>query len=210
MKTVYFLRHGECESNVTNAPYKGKDAKLTAKGISDTEKITRCLQNIAFDSIISSSSLRARDTAEIINRDRGLSVTITDLFVEREHPSELLGVAHEDDRFIQVKQKVGAAFRNYERYSDEENFTDLSRRAEKFKHVLENEHGETILVVGHGKFTKFFLAYLCFGKELNTDIFIHIDEFMASRNLGLSETIYDEQHSRWKLRQWNANLRIGL
>lgn len=209
MKTIYFLRHGECESNVTDAPYKGKDAELTTKGVDDAQEIALCLQNVKFDSIISSSSSRARDTAEIMNRDRGLSIKITDLFVEREHPSELLGVTHEDDRFSPIKQKVKAAFRKHERYSDEETFADLSNRAEKFKNVLKNEDGGTILVVGHGKFTKFFLAYLCFGKEFNTDIFIHLDEFMASRNLGLSEATYDEKNNRWRLRQWNANLRVG-
>jgi broad specificity phosphatase PhoE len=210
MKTIYFLRHGECESNVRNAPYKGKNAKLTAKGVQDTQKLTLCLQNIKFDSIISSSSSRAKDTAEIVNRDRGLSVKITELFVEREHPSELLGVTHEDERFGQVKQKVKASFRKHERYSDEETFADLSNRAKKFKSILESEDGGTILVVGHGKFTKFFLSYLCFGNDLNTDIFIHLDEFMTSRNLGLSEATYDEKSNRWRLQQWNANLRIGL
>ncbi|MEY3784407.1 MAG: hypothetical protein RLZZ230_729 [Candidatus Parcubacteria bacterium] len=205
-KKIYFLRHGECESNATGEPYLGKEARLTNQGIEEVKGCIPTVRKLNIDTFVSSSSIRAQQTAEIISEEKSEAIVITDLFTEREHPSELIGVKHEDVYFTDVKRQVKELFIQKKSFSDEENFDDLVARSESFKIFLESMTGETILVVGHGRFTKFFLAYLCFGKDLTPEIIIRIDEFAKSSNLGLSEVAYDTDSKNWLLKQWNAML----
>jgi len=208
MKTIYFLRHAECESNIKNAPYLGIDAKLTKKGIDDTKHLLPFFIDLNIDTIISSSAVRAVDTADIIAKSKKLSFVTTDLFLEREHPTELLGISHEDSYFSEVKQKVKKQLLQGKVFSDEESFSDLCRRADNFKSYLEQISSGNILVVGHGRFSKFFLMYLGLGINFTPEIMLQIDSFTKSRNLGLSEVEYNETSQEWKLRQWNASIKI--
>ena len=60
---VYFIRHGESETNVKGV-YAGQyDAHLTEKGISQAEALRKKLCGVRFDRVYSSDLSRATDTA---------------------------------------------------------------------------------------------------------------------------------------------------
>ena len=204
MKRVYILRHGESESNVIKGIYKGQDAHLTEKGRGDINNILKFVEDLKIDKLVSSSYVRAIQTSQIIAKSINREIEVSNFFVEWEHPSDILGLTHEDNKFKTVKQNVKKLFLENRSFSDEESFSDLCNRAEKAKLYLEKIQDENILVVGHGKFTKFFLIYLCFGNSLNPETFLKIDDFFKSSTLGLSKIIFNDE--RWILKQWNAAL----
>jgi broad specificity phosphatase PhoE len=154
--------------------------------------------------VVASTASRAIETAKIVTKGKGLEIRTTDLFLEREHPSELLGVSHSDEHFKKVKYKVEESFLKQEAYADEETFFELCERAGGFRKDLEELSENEVLVVGHGKFTKFFLAYLCYGEDMTPKLFLSLDKFQKSRNLGLSEIQFDTDSGEWTLRQWNS------
>lgn len=62
-KVVYFLRHGEAQSNA-NHFYAGQtDAALTARGLEQAKQVAPMLQHIHFDKVFCSDLQRAKNTA---------------------------------------------------------------------------------------------------------------------------------------------------
>lgn len=81
--TLYVIRHGESESNVMGK-YGGQyDTPLTAKGLAQARQVAGKLAGMRFESIVSSSLRRARQTAEIIQEAFGLPLILSDDFRER-------------------------------------------------------------------------------------------------------------------------------
>ena len=65
---IYLIRHGQTEYNDKNI-FRGQlDIPLNSYGISQAESIGKTLKIIGFDAIYSSPLIRAKKTAEIINK----------------------------------------------------------------------------------------------------------------------------------------------
>jgi len=75
MKRIYFVRHGESESNAGGIR-SGPDTPLTQRGYEQAEQIARRCANLPVEVLISSSMLRAQETAKIISEKIGK----TDIF----------------------------------------------------------------------------------------------------------------------------------
>lgn len=87
MKTIYFVRHGESEANAADlAAGKELDSPLTENGRAQARQAGQDLKDKNIELIISSSLIRARETAEIIadivGYDRQKILTNDD-FIER-------------------------------------------------------------------------------------------------------------------------------
>lgn len=81
--TFYIIRHGQTEWNVKKLIQGQKDSPLTEVGINIAKQHAKELENIKFDSVFSSDSLRAKRTAEIIALERNIAVKTTQLLRER-------------------------------------------------------------------------------------------------------------------------------
>jgi len=80
-KHIYFMRHGESESNVDGI-YRGKEAKLTETGRKQASTAAGRIEKIGVEAIISSVFPRAHDTAVIIGERIGITTEPNDLFGE--------------------------------------------------------------------------------------------------------------------------------
>src|SRR3990167_2057024 len=91
-KLIYFVRHGETESNVKRIK-QGPEGSLTEKGreqVLATAK--RFPKHKGHPQIIYASPFeRAKETAEIIAKELNLKIKYTDLLKERKNPSEIIG-----------------------------------------------------------------------------------------------------------------------
>jgi len=68
MKPIYLIRHGECISNHENIFIgHSQDPPLTKTGIQQAIKLSKAFKGLEVSAIISSSSLRAKQTAAIIS-----------------------------------------------------------------------------------------------------------------------------------------------
>lgn len=71
MLTVYLLRHGETSYNADGNRYCGRtDAELTAKGVSQAQRVAETLQGQSIDAVYASPLKRAYLTAEIASGNR--------------------------------------------------------------------------------------------------------------------------------------------
>jgi len=75
-------RHGETDFNVQKRYTGSTDIPLNAKGVSQAEELASKLSNTQFDVIVSSSLLRAKQTAEIVNKSLNTPIVFMDEFQE--------------------------------------------------------------------------------------------------------------------------------
>ena len=80
--TFYFLRHGETDWNRERRLQGLTDVPLNATGLAQAEAARAIAARLGLKSIAVSTLTRARRTAEIVNRDLGLSVAAFDALRE--------------------------------------------------------------------------------------------------------------------------------
>ena len=71
---IYIVRHGETDCNKNNICYGWYDYPINERGIKQAENLGRFFSNIKIDKIISSSLMRAKMTAEIINNSLNVPI----------------------------------------------------------------------------------------------------------------------------------------
>jgi len=89
MKTIYFVRHGESESNI-NGLISGAedDVRLTPSGIAQAKKTGQDLKDKNIQLIVCSPMIRALETARCIAKEIGFKpeqIVTTALFIERSY-----------------------------------------------------------------------------------------------------------------------------
>ena len=82
MAKLYLIRHGETDYNNALRFQGQTDIPLNQKGIEQAEKVADFLKDVPLQAIYTSSLQRARTTAEIIGRAKGLEPQATDALRE--------------------------------------------------------------------------------------------------------------------------------
>lgn len=149
---IFLLRHGQSDHNVIGGvgpldEPKGKESKLTQKGIAQVKKSAKLLKKCKIDVILSSDIYRTRQTAEIVAQELGKPLKFY---------SELREIKNGAYQNITEKE-FHALFKNelerFERKLDEnsENLNDLKKRMFGFLRKVNREYvNKNILIVGHG------------------------------------------------------------
>lgn len=134
---VYFVRHGECETNARGVIAGGRDnSPLTDKGREDAELTAQRLNGIDFDYVISSPLDRTYDTAKIIVDRLGIDkeIIVEPGFTERD-----AGSATGMVRFMGMADKV----------DDSEPIDTMYERIKQAIERLEGLSASTVLVISH-------------------------------------------------------------
>ena len=86
---IILVRHGESEANAKGISQGQKlDSPLSKKGLEQAKKVTERLSEEKIDFIYSSDLKRAKQTAEIINKEHKLKISFDKRLRERNHGSE--------------------------------------------------------------------------------------------------------------------------
>jgi len=210
MKKIYFVRHGECEGNV--GPIRSsEESPLTKKGQKQANIVAKRCAKLSIDIIICSTMVRTKQTVESILKKIKKPIKYSDLFVERRRPKEAYNILKDDPKGLEAEKSFFANFHlpGY-RYSDEENFDDLKKRAAKALKLLEDRPEEHILVVTHGFFMRVVMAYALFGKKLTGDECTKFVHKLHMENTGISVFGYDKKQkfSPWWLWIWNDHAHL--
>lgn len=83
---LYLVRHGETVLNAQNI-HQTSSTELSASGKKQAEDLANRLENIDIDLVLSSSHLRAKQTAEIIVNKIKKPLELSDLLVEQKRPT---------------------------------------------------------------------------------------------------------------------------
>ena len=130
-RRFYFIRHGETIANAANIR-QGEEGGLSEKGRAQAEQAGRSLRRFPIKRIIASPYPRARETAAILRTHLAVPVIYSPLLAERRNPSEIIGKDTRDPGVVRIVDQIDLAYHPDDyRFSDEENFTDLKKRARK-------------------------------------------------------------------------------
>lgn len=182
----YFVRHGE---TILNAEHirQGREGALSEKGRDQAERAGAYLKRFPITRIIASDYPRAQETAHIINQHLEVPITFSPLFGERRNPKEIVGGHIDDPNVARIIDQMDLAYHEDEyRFSDEENFIDMKKRAKKCLALLARQGARETCVVTHHLFLKMLLAYLLYREDLHAADFAKLSFFNMAANAGIS------------------------
>ena len=205
---LYFVRHGESEGNLARRHQKS-DTPLSEAGRKQSRILAERAKHLPVEVILSSPYVRAQETAKIIAAGINLRVEITDLLREFKRPSEIAGKDIHDPEVVRIKKLVSEHLGDEQwRYSDEENFFDLRKRAIRFWSEVSKRPEKHILVVSHGGIIRYIVAVMLFGEALTPDLGRLFIDSLATINTGLTVCERREDQA-WKLLTWNDHAHLG-
>src|SRR3989338_7015339 len=153
-KIIYFVRHGETENNAKGIR-QGPEGHLSAKGREQALETAKRFPKRKGrpQVIIASPYQRTEETAKIIAKELGMKIKYSDLLVERRNPSEIIGRKGQEKDVRLIVDRIDNSFHDDNlRYSDEENFMDLKKRAHRLMRFIAGRGERRIIMVTHGLF----------------------------------------------------------
>ena len=188
---IYFVRHGESEGNKKGL-HQGPEVPLSEEGIKQGQVLAERLKKHKIDSIYSSPMIRAIQTAEIISDKLKIQVESWENLKEIRNPSEIWGKLAEDKKILEIRELARKEFlRGNERYSDEETFEELNKRAKGvLEHLLLHHKEQNVLCVSHATMIKMIICKAIFGKSLTPEIFLQLREHLWLKNTGITVCEY--------------------
>lgn len=207
MKTFYFVRHGESESNVSRV-LVGSSTPLTKKGVEQSTFLAKRFETIPIELVVASPWKRTKQTAEIFNTELKKPIEYSDLLVEQRYPAEIYGL-HIDDP--ELKRIMRLWYENTHtrgwHHSDEESAYDLRQRAERALMYLLSLPYDKIAVISHGRFLRTLLASIMHGEKLEAHMLVSILQTLHTSNTGITLATHDG--NRWALWTWNDHAHLG-
>jgi broad specificity phosphatase PhoE len=202
-KRFYIVRHGRTLLNEQGIK-QGPDGALSPAGEAQAEKIGQYLSHFPIRVIHTSPYERAVQTAEIMRKHtRRARIKQTPLLAERKNPTEVIGKSVADPAVQEIVARTERGFHEDSyRYSDEENFEDLMRRAGKCLSYLERSRGCRTAVVTHHAFLQALLSYLLHRDELRASDYVKLAFFNPADNGGLTICEYHPWRRNSPTRGW--------
>ena len=152
MTRIIFVRHGQTDQNLnmfSGEFYEELDYALNDTGIEQVRDLYKQLVDEQVDAMISSSMLRAKTTAEILNKDRQLPIIVEHDLREREASAASKDAWHElFDMDKNIQTEVG-----------EDAHSFFTRVYAVIDRLLEEYDGQTVMIVAHGGVHHAFHAY---------------------------------------------------
>lgn len=166
------VRHGESEKNIKRIIWSGDELyPLTQKGREDIAKISEEIDSDV-DVILCSPVLRARESAEILNKKLNKEIIIVEELREAKAGIwEGENVTEEAENDYEIYKALRGKERYIYKRGGKESFEDIEKRSIKFIKFLEKYKGKKVLVVTHSGIMISIEAIL---KDWNRDKFFNI------------------------------------
>lgn len=199
-KRIYFVRHGQTRCNALNL-VQPPNEPLNEQGLIQAAHIAERSKNLEFQKIIASDFLRAEQTASAIAEANAMEVNTSPLFRELLGPSQFFGLPHSEEFMAYLKAREEHKNDSAWHFADEENYYDVSTRADKAWKFLETETDTDILVVTHGLFLRMLVSKILLGNLLTPDAWYATRGTIEMSNTGI--TVCTLEEDRWQLLTWN-------
>ncbi|MCX8008120.1 MAG: histidine phosphatase family protein [Patescibacteria group bacterium] len=204
---LYFVRHGETHLNAQGV-HQGESAELSDYGMRQAKRLAERCKHLGIEKILTSSLIRAKQTAQIIAESIQQPISETPLLVEVKRPTVIEGMLYDHPDAVAIKRQIYERFHDPAfRHSDEETFVDLRDRASLLIHHILSFKEKTILLVSHGDFIKVIVSVMIFGHDLDPKIALKFYEGLRMTNTGI--TVCELVNHHWKLITWNDQAHLG-
>lgn len=151
--SIYLTRHGETDWNKQLLIQGRIDVPLNSKGIEQAEELGKKIKDLPLDLIVVSPLLRARQTAEIANKEKKLPIVIDERIIE-EFYGKMEGKPRKGEAYLAQRQKVAT------RYPGGEGYLDVAHRIFSFLDEAKTKYkNKNVLIVSHGGVSRLFRAY---------------------------------------------------
>jgi broad specificity phosphatase PhoE len=207
-KIIYFVRHGETESNARGIR-QGAEGVLTEKGRAQALATAKRFPKKRGrpQIIIASPYERTKETAGIISKELEMKVEYSNLLKERRNPTEIVGREGSDLDVRHIVDYIDNSFHSDNlRYSDEENFVDLKNRAKELLNYIKQRQEKRIIMVTHKIFLRMVVSYMLLGDKLTASQYNNLSYWNPIDNASIaicSYTIHLFKKNEWKLLVWN-------
>ncbi len=212
MKTVYLVRHGESEINVSKTFVDYVMSPLTELGREQARLLAARAAKLDFERLIASPIERTRETAEYISKSTGHSIEFAEVFRERNLPASLIGKSKDDpEARLVADAAILSSEEDTAKVEETETFSELKVRAGEALTYLEQRPESSIMVVGHGYFTRMLIARMWFGASMTPAEFKPFIWGMRTKNTGISVLRFDptDTHRPWWMLVWNDHAHLG-
>lgn len=150
---VYVVRHGQTEWNAMKKMQGAADIELNEKGLLQAVKTADMLRNLSFDVIFCSPLKRAKQTAEIINNNRGLNIIFDERLKERNYGE------FEGTRKISFNYNEFWSYQKNMNYEKAENIQEFFKRIYNFLDDITSKNFNNVLIVCHAGIEKAIECY---------------------------------------------------
>ena len=160
---IYIVRHGETEANKNGYLQGWTDVPLNENGRFIAELTGRGIKDIRFDHCISSPLIRAKETAKILLRESGNSVSVTfDDRIKEMNFGSFEGMSVRDEKLIRFLKEPNVGYK----FPDGESFREVMKRTQEFlKALIAKDDDKTYLVSTHGCALRAMLNFLYEDKD---------------------------------------------
>ncbi len=199
---IYFVRHGQTTANKQNRVVHFDD-RLNEMGQKQALELAEHLAVVPLDVVLVSPHKRTMETAEIIAKKLNKETQEIPLLGEKKWSSEIEGKVLDDpevEKILNLLREKNATDPTWH-YSDEENFSDIKKRANDFIDYVSTVEHENILAVSHEYFIKMVIATMMHGESLSFEIFRDFYIFTFLDNASL--TYCEKKENTWKLMTLN-------
>lgn len=199
---LFFVRHGETIDNAKRF-YQKTDSPLTDLGKEQVRLLAKSLQNFSFDEILCSPLVRTSETGKIINQFLPSIMKYNPLLAEIKLPYEIEGKPKDSLENKKISKMLKLNFHNPTwKYSDEESFEEIKKRAVKFIESLKPYDKRNILVISHNLFISAVVGVLIFGYDITSkELFKWMySSIMENSGISLCEHLPERG---WRLIFWN-------
>ena len=174
MAKLYLIRHGETDYN-NEMRFQGQiDIPLNRKGIEQAEKVAEFLKDIPLLAIYTSTLQRARTTAEIIGKAKGIKPQETDALREMS-----FGI-WENMNSSDIRKKYAKEWKDFfaspasTTIPKGESMSDVQKRAYPVVQQILDEHPEgDVAFVAHGGIIRVLICTML-GLDLNRAWHLHV------------------------------------
>ena len=174
MAKLYLIRHGETDYNNALRFQGQTDIPLNQKGIEQAEKVAAFLKDLPLRAIYTSSLKRARTTAEIIGRVKGLEPQETDALREMS-----FGI-WENMNSKDIQKKYAKEWKDFfaspanTKIPEGESMSDVQKRAyPEVQRILDQYPEGDVAFIAHGGIIRVLICTML-GLDLNRSWHLHV------------------------------------
>ena len=201
---LFLVRHGETEGNVAHR-HQSVATPLTNKGKQQITETAALLKELQPTHLLTSSVLRAVESARIIGLVLDMVPETSEVFRELDRPIFLNGNFHKSLSSLWFYTLWYFGLSNHAKYGGE-SYKDLRNRIEAAQAVLSKYPADArVVVVSHSVFINFFLAHACDKRPMNPFQAIHrFWKILTIKNGSVTKMIYQPDPSP-KVCDWRVS-----
>jgi probable phosphoglycerate mutase len=206
-KTIYFFRHAQSDENINqNKNIHVRDQYLTEAGKLQATQLAERVKSLQIPVLISSTLTRSKETVKIISSIVDVTVCYSDLFIEKQKPSSIIGQVRQESAILAIEQQwTNSLFESNIQIEDGDSYDSILARAEQAIEFLKSSSEQVLGVVTHQFFLNALIIKAILGDSLTPEIYKRLQEQYWLENTGIVILHYhpDYLYTGWKLITYN-------